>query len=104
MNAIFRWVLAVLGILALPLCIYFGPILWNFNRPPFPLSRLESLRPGMTTNEVKAILELPNDTYVLTNETAQPFVHWAYRRAGSWPIVYVHFHPDGTLDRHVYDY
>jgi hypothetical protein len=89
---------AVLSFLA---CIGFA--MWQFNRPPFHLSNLERLHSGMTTNDVRKLLGAPRHAYIHTNETGQPFTTWSYSRRGSWSIVYIYFHSDGTFERHVYD-
>jgi hypothetical protein len=101
-------VLALVFVLVL-LCIlagagWFGFSMWQFNRPPFILSRLEQLRPAMTTNEVQKLLGTPASAWTRTNGSGQAYSEWAYRRPSSWPIVYVYFKPDGTFERHRYDY
>jgi hypothetical protein len=80
-----------------------GLFIWNFERPPFPLSRLERLHAEMTTNDVRQILGVPSSSWVRTNEAGHVYSEWAYSRQSSWPIVYVYFKPDGTFDRHRYD-
>ena len=97
----------LLGVFAL--CIlagvgWFGFTMWQFNRPPFALSRLEQLRQTMTTNEVRGLLGIPASEWTRTNASGQVYSEWAYRRPSSWPIVYVYFRPDGTFERHRYDY
>jgi hypothetical protein len=79
-------------------------ITWQFNQPPFPLSRLEQLNPKLTTNDVRQILGVPADSWALTNDSGLVRFEWAYSRPSSWPIVYVSFRPDGTFERHRYDY
>lgn len=77
--------------------------MWQFERPPFTLSRLEQLQSGMTTNDVRRVLGMPTMAWTRTNESGQAFSEWAYSRSMSWPIVYVYFKPDGTLENHSYD-
>ena len=96
--------LCVFGLLTLGAIGWFVYIPWQFNRPPFPLSRLEQLRPTMTTNEVRALLGVPADEWTRTNDAGQIYSEWAYSRPSSWPIVYVYFRPDGTFESHRYDY
>jgi len=57
----------------------------------------------MDTNEVRRILGNPRNSWMRTNGSAQPYWEWAYSRVMSWPIVYIDFKPDGTLERHRYD-
>jgi hypothetical protein len=93
----------VAGCLAIGVLGWCGFVMWQFERPPFSLSRLEQLRPTMTTNEVRQILGTPSDEWSRTNDTGQVYSEWAYSRPSSWSIVYVYFRPDGTFERHVYD-
>lgn len=83
---------------------WLGFVVLQFNRPPFALSRLEQLRQTMTTNEVRQLLGTPAAEWSCTNDTGQVYSEWAYSRPSSWSIVYVYFRPDGTFERHVYDY
>jgi hypothetical protein len=93
----------VAGCLAIGVVGWLGFAMWQFERPPFPLSRLEQLRSTMTTNEVQQLLGAPAAEWSRTNDTGQVYSEWAYWRSSSWPIVYVYFSPDGTFERHVYD-
>jgi hypothetical protein len=95
--------LGALGCLGLGFVGWFGFVMWQFERPPFPLSRLEQLRPTMTTNEVRRLLGTPADEWSRTNDTGQVYAEWAYFRPSSWPVVYVYFKPDGAFERHVCD-
>lgn len=91
-------VLTVLFMLAL---VCFGGVLlvgWQFNRPPFPLTKLDQLDSRMNTNDVRSILGVPSGAYSWTNESGQPHVYWSYSRVSSWPIVYIYFSPDGTSE------
>lgn len=95
--------LGALGCLVFGVVGWFGFKMWQFERPPFPLSRLEQLRPTMTTNEVRLLLGTPADEWSRTNDTGQVYSEWAYSRRSSWSIVYVYFRPDGTFESHDYD-
>jgi hypothetical protein len=85
------------------LLILIVTVVWSFDRPPLPLSRLERLHTTMTTNEVRHVLGVPSSSWIRTNEAGFTFCEWAYSRAHSWPIVYVYFKPDGTFDGYRYD-
>ena len=95
--------LGALACLVLIAVIGMGLFVWQFERPPFALSRLEGLQPSMTTNEVRQILGTPTSAWLRTNETGELCSEWAYSRRMSWPIVYVYFKPDGTFRSHRYD-
>lgn len=97
----------LLGVMTLGVLAGVGWLVFSmlqFNRPPFALSRLEQLRPAMTTNEVQKLLGTPASAWTRTNGSGQAYSEWAYRRSSSWPIVYVYFRPDGTFESHRYDY
>ena len=81
-----------------------GLIMWQFNRPPFELSRLTMLQPDMRTNEVEQVLGSPTRVIIGTNTGTQMTTKWVYQRLGGGQIVYLHFHRDGTFDRHEYDH
>ena len=101
-----RIIFIALASLACPVLIALigmGLLVWQFERPPFALSRLERLRPSMTTNEVRQILGTPTSAWLRTDEAGQLCSEWAYSRSMSWPIVYVYFKPDGTFQSHRYD-
>ena len=95
--------LGTVACLALMAVVGMGIFVWQFERPPFALSRLERLQTGMTTNDVRRILGTPTSAWLRTNEAGQAYLEWAYSRTMSWPIVYVYFKADGTLERHRYD-
>jgi hypothetical protein len=95
--------LGTVACLALMAVVGMGIFVWQFERPPFALSRLERLQTGMTTNDVRRILGAPTSAWLRTNEAGQACFEWAYSRRMSWPIVYVYFKADGTLERHRYD-
>jgi len=82
---------------ALVIVCVFGLVfeLWNFDRPPFALSKLDGLTQGMTQDQVREVLGAPSSVYEDS---------WAYSRTGAWPIVYVYFDEAGKLVRHRYDY
>jgi hypothetical protein len=93
-NVIYRLLCA--AILLFILCGgYVGWIVWNFDRPPFDLTLLERLEPGISKTEVQQILGSPGEDYGS---------EWAYWRAGSWPTVYVYFDELGHFTKSEYDY
>lgn len=53
---------------------------WNFDRPPVNMSKLKSLRPGVTRDQVTAAIGKPKDVYYEGRQ-------WAYSRVGGWSIV-----------------
>jgi hypothetical protein len=69
--------------------------MWNINRPPFDLARLQQLRPGMSQQEVRKILGAPKSDYG---------DHWAYARFMAWPIVYIRFDESNRFRASEYDY
>ncbi len=79
-------------------------VLWSFNRPPFPLTRLAELNATMNTNDVQNVLGPPRKTWTRVNGTGQAHTEWAYARPLSWSIVYIYFTPDGRFQKHRYDY
>ena len=96
-------VFTIVGTLLVLGVIGFGLLMWNFERPPFSLSRLQQLHPAMSTNDVKRVLGTPTSAWIRTNQAGEAFCEWAYSRRMSWPIVYIYFNPDGTFARHRYD-
>lgn len=72
-----------------------GWLIWNVNRPPFDLGRLQQLRPGMSQAEVREILGAPQSDYG---------DNWAYSRFLAWPIVYVRFDESRRFTESEYDY
>ncbi|MCR9246218.1 MAG: hypothetical protein NXI31_14400 [bacterium] len=81
----------VLGVLLLGVVL----LSWQFNRPPFPLDRLDRLTHEMSKEQVHEILGAPSDE----NED-----NWAHSRVIAWPIVYVYFDSKGNYTRHRYDF
>lgn len=69
--------------------------LWQLNRPPFRLSLLEKLTPGMSKEEVREILPVPNYDGGST---------WSYARERAWPIMYIHFDGSGRFVSSEYDF
>jgi hypothetical protein len=62
----------------------------QFNREPFDEEILGRLRPGMSQAEVHSILGSPG---------SRERGCWTYARTFAWPILRVHFDPDGRLER-----
>lgn len=62
----------------------------QFNREPFDEAILGRLRPGMSQAEVRSLLGAPRSS---------EHGYWAYARTFAWPILHVHFAPDGRLER-----
>jgi hypothetical protein len=81
-----------------------GFVVWQFDRPPFPLSRLHQLHSGMSRHDVQKILGSPSDAWTRTNDSGEAYAEWAYSRPMSWPIVYIYFTPDGRFGSHRYDH
>jgi len=96
--------LTTVACLVLIALVGMGIFVWQFERPPFLLSRLERLQTSMTTNDVRQILGAPTSAWQRTNEAGQVCAEWAYSRRVSWPIVYVYFKADGTFERHRHDH
>jgi hypothetical protein len=69
-------------------------ILWQFDRPPFDLAKLQSLETGMSQAQVVEILGPPRKIYG---------ERWSYARSLSWPVVQIHFDGAGKLIRYEYD-
>jgi hypothetical protein len=82
-------------ILAGALCFGFCLLMWQFNRPPFDLTKLKALKPAMTQQQVQA---------VLGNPTTRDASSWHYSRPMAWAIVHVRFDAQGNLQSHEYDY
>jgi hypothetical protein len=80
-----------------------GFLVWQFEQPPFPLTRLKRLHAGMTTNDVRQVLGAPTSSEIRTDDSGRPCTEWAYSQSMSWPIVYVYFKPEGTFESHRYD-
>jgi hypothetical protein len=97
-------ILGVLGALVLVAVLGIGFLMWQFDTPPFPLSRLQQLHPTMTTNDVEKVLGTPSSAWTRTNDSGQAYSEWAYSRRMSWPIVYIYFTPDGRFGSHRYDH
>jgi hypothetical protein len=96
--------LGLIGVVVFTAVVGIGLLFWQFNRPPFSLSRLEQLHTTMRTNDVQRVLGSPTSVSTRTNESGQAYCAWAYSRPMSWPIVYVYFSPEGQFRRHEYDY
>ena len=96
-------ILGIFGGLVLLAVLGIAFRVWQFDRPPFALSRLEQLHSRMSTNDVRRILGVPTSAWTRTNDSGHASPEWAYSRPGSWSIVYVYFKSDGTFERHVYD-
>ena len=96
-------ILSIVGWIMVLAAIGIVFINWQFERPPFPISRLERLHEGMTTNDVMKVLGEPTSTRKHTNAFGQPYLEWSYSRRMSWPVVAVYFKPDGTYGNYIYD-
>ena len=86
--------MAVLPVVVL-LAAGIGALVWQFNRPPFDLARLQRLRQGMTQAQVRDVLGKPGTTDATS---------WHYSRPMAWPIVHVNFDAEGRLASYEYDY
>jgi hypothetical protein len=87
-------ILNALGIVAISVSALVAWTIWNFDRPPFDLGRLNQLQAGMTKAEVARKLGKPASDYG---------DHWAYSRFMAWPIVYVYFDDQDRLVQQQYD-
>ena len=72
-----------------------GILGWQFDRPPFELTKLDGLVPGMSQDQVRDVLGPPSSVF---------HDSWAYSRMLSWPIVYVYFDESGRYASHRYDF
>lgn len=79
--------LLLLGFLAWPL--------WQVNRPPFALSKMEKISKGMSKAKILEIL--PEPTY-------EDGSSWTYSRKSSWPIMYLYFDENDLFVKSEYDY
>lgn len=95
MTRIFQTLLRAAGLLLLLGALGGTWLIWNFNRPPFDLARLQQLRPGMSQADVRRLLGPPRSDFG---------DHWAYSRFLAWPIVYVRFDERGRFAESEYDY
>ena len=68
---------------------------WQFDRPPFDLSKLQELQRGMTQQQVREILGEPQ---------SRDATVWHYSRMMSWPTVHVRFDGNGRVESHDYDF
>ena len=91
--------LAVLFALPVGFCL----LAWNFERWPFDLEKLGKLTDASTQQEVVTILGRPRSSSVRTNQNGEICHEWVYARPLSFPIVYIHFDPDGTYSTNVCD-
>lgn len=62
--------------------------------PPFNLEKLERLRPGMSKDQVVAVLGAPSHDHV---------VQWTYAGLG-WPMVHIYFDVNERFESSEYDY
>jgi hypothetical protein len=69
-------------------------VMWRFDRPPFDLSKLDQLNPGMSPDAVRQVLGEPSSKHERC---------WEYSGWLSWPIVYIEFDESGALKSHRYD-
>ena len=70
-------------------------LVWNFDRPPFDMAKLDQMRVGQLETDVEALLGAPGSRYEKT---------WAYSRFLSWPIVYVEFDDNRRVRSWRYDF
>jgi hypothetical protein len=66
--------LQIVGALLVVLVLGVGLLMWQFNRPPFDLARLQRLQKGMAQEQVREILGEPRGTNMKS---------WHYSRAMS---------------------
>jgi hypothetical protein len=94
---------SLLGVI-LSIALVFGFLLWNFNRWPFDLKKLDSFNEKTTTQEVQKTLGKPKSIYYKKNDEGEKIEEWIYSASGAWPIVYIRFSHDGTYIDHETDY
>lgn len=86
---------AVLAALIIVLVVGFTSLVWQFNRPPFDLEKLQWLKVGMSQQQVREVLGTPRSD---SGES------WAYSRFMAWPTVKVRFDESRRLKDWDYDY
>jgi outer membrane protein assembly factor BamE (lipoprotein component of BamABCDE complex) len=64
---------------------------------PVPQKRLEQLSPGMSQEQVRAIIGTPSKIHDNGRE-------WVYTKGLSWSMTMVYFDDDGRFVRYVIDY
>ena len=97
MKTLMRVIIRGVTLLVVLTAVVIGYGVVMFNAPPFPLSRLEQLEPGISRSAVKKVLGKPLSTY--SDGKGQT---WTYSRG--WPIVYVYFDQDRKMTHTVYDH
>ncbi len=86
---------AILAAVILVPVVGFALLLWQFNRPPFDLGKLQRLQIGMNQQQVREVLGTPRSDY---GES------WAYSRFMAWPAVKLRFDESRHLKDWDYDY
>ena len=99
-----RILMAAGAVVVLCLILIPGIAIWQFNRPPFPLERLEQLDRTMTADDVRRILGTPSNSWIEEDAEGRPYEEWVYKRRNSWPMVYIYFDRDGKFSDSEYDY
>lgn len=84
---------AILGCISMGLAfLVFSAVVMHI--PPFNLEKLERLRPGMSKDQVVAVLGAPSHEHV---------DQWTYAGLG-WPMVHIYFGADEKFESSEYDY
>src|SRR5262245_48264266 len=77
-----------------------GLLIWQSDRPPFDLAKLQQLQRGMSQQQVQQVLGEPQSSEA--GVTSVDGTSWAYSRWMAWPTVYVDFDASGRLERYEY--
>jgi len=104
MNKKIIIILSTILSIILIIVLVFGFLLWNFNRWPFDLKKLDSFNEKTTTEEVQKTLGKPKSIYYKKSDEGEKIEEWIYSAPGAWPIVYIRFTHYGTYIDHETDY
>ena len=86
--------LAVMATLFAVAVVGLALLMWNFERPPIGLTKLDRLTVGMSKDEVRREFGSPSSTSADA---------WTYTRVLAWPILHVYFDESERYVRHEYD-
>ncbi len=101
-RPVVQGIVLLLGVLFLLGCLFVVYLAVNFNRPPFPLEKLELVTTDMRTKDVEKLLSKPSSVHLYTNEDGKTCEVWTYSRRFAFPIVFIYFE-EGKLKEHSYD-
>ncbi len=77
-------------------------------QPPVPLARLEAVKPGMSHDDVRAVLGeptqiFPSRTYTVNGASYRTRERWTYQRRLTFGYVNVMFDPSGAVNHAHYE-